>query len=86
MATSHGRLSFNTQPPEGGWPNVHEFFEPDLCFNTQPPEGGWDRFIHTLAAKACFNTQPPEGGWVVDRPVVDVVRRVSTRSRPKAAG
>ena len=33
--------SFNTQPPEGGWPAP-----PTRCtitngFNTQPPEGGW---------------------------------------------
>ena len=35
------RISFNTQPPEGGWVSrlrVTVGVEP---FNTQPPEGGW---------------------------------------------
>ena len=32
---------FNTQPPEGGWPNG-KFIRADKSgFNTQPPEGGW---------------------------------------------
>ena len=35
-------LSFNTQPPEGGWAFCC-FINHDLLpsFNTQPPEGGW---------------------------------------------
>ena len=34
-------LSFNTQPPEGGW-SRHSTRQPaSSCFNTQPPEGGW---------------------------------------------
>ena len=34
--------SFNTQPPEGGWPTKGLPITPGGCFNTQPPEGGWD--------------------------------------------
>ena len=33
----------------------------------------------------CFNTQPPEGGWD-DKPKEDDKPKVSTHSRPKAAG
>ena len=53
-------------------------------FNTQPPEGGWVRAVWN-ALRCSFNTQPPEGGW----PAIYLVNargRVSTHSRPKAAG
>ena len=55
------------------------------CFNTQPPEGGWLQSVSVRSAKVRFNTQPPEGGWAaqVPKPARD---RVSTHSRPKAAG
>ena len=33
-----------------------------------------------------FNTQPPEGGWPDDKPKEDDKPKVSTHSRPKAAG
>ena len=32
---------FNTQPPEGGWPESVMVYKSAICFNTQPPEGGW---------------------------------------------
>ena len=35
---------FNTQPPEGGWPQQHPRAGAIYRFNTQPPEGGWHRF------------------------------------------
>ena len=77
---------FNTQPPEGGWCR----FEPDYrcrqCFNTQPPEGGWCRFEPDYRCRQCFNTQPPEGGWIQEEAGWRVECRVSTHSRPKAAG
>ena len=34
-------LSFNTQPPEGGWCDYFQRAIHCWCFNTQPPEGGW---------------------------------------------
>ena len=34
-------LSFNTQPPEGGWIRPRCCRAGRRCFNTQPPEGGW---------------------------------------------
>ena len=33
--------SFNTQPPEGGWPATWRTSPNAKSFNTQPPEGGW---------------------------------------------
>ena len=57
-----------------------------ICgFNTQPPEGGWPLNRYFQSFKSCFNTQPPEGGWL---PYVleHGVFKVSTHSRPKAAG
>ena len=37
--------SFNTQPPEGGWPTGSKPYWRFPCFNTQPPEGGWGECI-----------------------------------------
>ena len=34
-------VSFNTQPPEGGWVLLSARSNQALSFNTQPPEGGW---------------------------------------------
>ena len=34
-------VSFNTQPPEGGWIYGSRLSVGRGCFNTQPPEGGW---------------------------------------------
>ena len=35
------RRGFNTQPPEGGWDELHPRTAGMQGFNTQPPEGGW---------------------------------------------
>ena len=55
------------------------------CFNTQPPEGGWFKHYYIYTKQNSFNTQPPEGGWLPIR-CFCLARRVSTHSRPKAAG
>ena len=55
-------------------------------FNTQPPEGGWGRSWFVSVRLLCFNTQPPEGGWPANFQAHRPAHRVSTRSRPKAAG
>ena len=57
----------------------------NLCFNTQPPEGGWGSQPRRRHRPLGFNTQPPEGGWQ-RCPGNDYSQRVSTHSRPKAAG
>ena len=57
--------SFNTQPPEGGWPMKSVVLRIcRRCFNTQPPEGGWLTALSWTKPKFSFNTQPPEGGWL----------------------
>ena len=76
---------FNTQPPEGGWATTTAGATTTACFNTQPPEGGWVLICHTNFFISCFNTQPPEGGWEKIRDKRQR-QRVSTHSRPKAAG
>ena len=77
--------SFNTQPPEGGWIVCSCCLSCKACFNTQPPEGGWHNAAGSSVHHDSFNTQPPEGGWG-DRFFNSVTIRVSTHSRPKAAG
>ena len=39
-------ISFNTQPPEGGWAAKQANQNDQQRFNTQPPEGGW--FLYAL--------------------------------------
>ena len=109
LAYANAELSFNTQPPEGGWPLPpnDENGKDDLFQHTaarrrlgfgstsrQTPK----RFQHTAArrrlesaaalppATSCFNTQPPEGGWFYNVGHSKPRERVSTHSRPKAAG
>ena len=56
------------------------------CFNSQPPEGGWPaRYLLPLRVRS-FNSQPPEGGWLVAIWLQTAGKKVSTHSRPKAAG
>ena len=77
---------FNTQPPEGGWCFETFFDHSQRCFNTQPPEGGWCcnwecqilklLFQHTAARRRLGHS---DRRYKLDR-------KVSTHSRPKAAG
>ena len=57
-------ISFNSQPPEGGWRCAYKNILFFISFNSQPPEGGWAAAGNRLAVCRCFNSQPPEGGWV----------------------
>ena len=82
---SDRRVSFNTQPPEGGWQNAFPIGIDAICFNTQPPEGGWTLALRRHHLLGGFNTQPPEGGWMIsDGGTIPLP--VSTHSRLKAAG
>ena len=78
-------LSFNTQPPEGGWLSSRSSLPFHTRFNTQPPEGGCCQAWFAPYRCACFNTQPPEGGCGCI-PAARTKHDVSTHSRPKAAG
>ena len=79
------RCCFNTQPPEGGWNGSVSTRFKAACFNTQPPEGGWKYRRPRNASRQSFNTQPPEGGWASNN-AMPCYCKVSTHSRPKAAG
>ena len=57
------RHSFNSQPPEGGWPNHFRRPNHKARFNSQPPEGGWANPPAMGIKRIGFNSQPPEGGW-----------------------
>ena len=78
-------VGFNSQPREGGWLAVKAAVISRGSFNSQPPEGGWLRKILCRFNLKRFNSQPPEGGWEAHDSICIEVR-VSTRSRPKAAG
>ena len=49
-------VSFNTQPPEGGWTDGEVFVRIGSGFNTQPPEGGWAFFRLKLYQFAVVST------------------------------
>ena len=78
-------VSFNTQPPEGGWVSKalpNPFYG---CFNTQPPEGGWfRRRLPDIRSSVSTHSRPKAAGivTVTGSPSCNV----STHSRPKAAG
>ena len=78
-------ISFNTQPPEGGWVLVFPAFASGYGFNTQPPEGGW-RFIFKVPrlCRVSTHSRPKAAGHWQTRQ--RACRCVSTHSRPKAAG
>ena len=76
---------FNSQPPEGGWCGLSGVVWQHGRFNSQPPEGGWWHQPGRQRGSERFNSQPPEGGWLVEFGVY-VAEKVSTHSRPKAAG
>ena len=81
------KLSFNTQPPEGGWRHTicAVLIYPLVSTHSRPKAAG-KRGMRRRLRLNCFNTQPPEGGWV-EQPTDQPCRiDVSTHSRPKAAG
>ena len=56
--------SFNTQPPEGGWPmERQQAVEVSKFQHTAARRRLAVRTTHSPKPTVCFNTQPPEGGW-----------------------
>ena len=47
MIYFNNNISFNTQPPEGGWNCSLLISKLKTSFNTQPPEGGWVQSLWT---------------------------------------
>ena len=85
FAAAMWACSFNSQPPEGGWLFYKSKQTAKRRFNSQPPEGGWWHSPKLILHRKSFNSQPPEGGWLIY--LHDArTERVSTHSRPKAAG
>ena len=58
-----GTDSFNTQPPEGGWPRVIRGKEIKMVSTHSRPKAAGILFGMLLLLQSGFNTQPPEGGW-----------------------
>ena len=79
-------VSFNTQPPEGGWSGICSCGICKSGFNTQPPEGGWPpRLVGGMARKPVSTHSRPKAAGPLNQ-LGDVALLVSTHSRPKAAG
>ena len=83
----NNRISFNTQPREGGWPQRLGLPSILMTVSTHSRAKAAGRLIqeclHTLC---CFNTQPREGGWAWYGSSLHFRFHVSTHSRAKAAG
>ena len=79
-------VSFNTQPPEGGWVYASTCRSVKTSFNTQPPEGGWRvrtfQFVQPVFVST--HSRPKAAGFAFG--LFGERRDVSTHSRPKAAG
>ena len=56
-------MSFNTQPPEGGWFQLlHQGTHITVSTHSRPKAAGCSS-ARNMQPVRCFNTQPPEGGW-----------------------
>ena len=55
---------FNSQPPEGGWPDTlqREILRERVSTHSRPKAAGSVVSLSKLFASR-FNSQPPEGGW-----------------------
>ena len=77
-------MSFNTQPPEGGWYRRRCPRGYPLCFNTQPPEGGWPKFdaLHRVI-DVSTHSRPKAAGSVI---VLSVKKFYSFNTQPPEGG
>ena len=82
LATKKPR--FNTQPPEGGCPNIRRLTLLPPCVSTHSRPKAADAAVPIHRQRPRFNTQPPEGGCG-EGVAVEAALIVSTHSRPKAA-
>ena len=57
-------MSFNTQPPEGGWIRILTSLLHGRGFNTQPPEGGWyQRGLSLIRPSVSTHSRPKAAGY-----------------------
>ena len=74
--------SFNTQPPEGGWPSAHHATSGKRRFNTQPPEGGWPiRLSISCSVAVSTHSRPKAAGRVKAVRAVQPLRFQHTAAR-----
>ena len=59
----HSLLSFNTQPPEGGWEKLETREQANNVSTHSRPKAAGKTFHRFQYRAMRFNTQPPEGGW-----------------------
>ena len=79
-------VSFNTQPPKGGWKTLIQA-ESSLLVSTHSRLKAAGRQLRPAWRRIySFNTQPPKGGWEAYQAVKSDLEFVSTHSRLKAAG
>ena len=80
------QVSFNTQPPEGGWPCALIGWQTSTTFQHAAARRRLGSKSKTAAQKADVSTRSrPKAAGVCDRTQLFQFQ-VSTRSRPKAAG
>ena len=86
MPYKHGKfLSFNTQPPEGGWcPECFKKQKAEVSTRSRPKAAGWFYRRYCFHIGVSTRSRPKAAGkdWACLLPNL----YVSTRSRPKAAG
>ena len=63
MGYRRADFSFNTQPPEGGWPSDTDREYRNQQFQHAAARRRLERHAPTVRYRPSFNTQPPEGGW-----------------------
>ena len=78
-------ISFNTQPPEGGWIAESNIPTISTSFNTQPPEGGWASTVAPIRAVAVSTHSRLKAAGISLDGLIGFIG-VSTHSRLKAAG
>ena len=62
-STQPPTISFNTQPPEGGWLQIKFAFHIPDGFQHTAARRRLASAARPVSMTPCFNTQPPEGGW-----------------------
>ena len=78
-------VSTHSRPKAAGFGRKIER-QPKGGFNTQPPEGGWSNGFPSAVTVTSFQHTAARRRLAAGLGIMRTVRRVSTHSRPKAAG
>ena len=60
-------VSFNTQPPKGGWPTLLAAVRFHAVSTHSRLKAAGEAALPRVFADVGFNTQPPKGGWARHR-------------------